>query len=179
MESRNYSEKREIERLEAEFREATAISHKCYQEIQRLKEAITTRDLDIRGYRLRIEQLESELDQNQRRISHLNEAREQVDADLANVHVRLGQEHHQINQIKATLQKLDAEIQYFETLNHKNMQTQNSLTKMNDQEFFRGKELVNIENDRKITLRSREDELMALKGEIEHFKHVNAKLVED
>jgi uncharacterized lipoprotein YehR (DUF1307 family) len=33
MESRNYSEKREIERLEAEFREATAISHKCYQEI--------------------------------------------------------------------------------------------------------------------------------------------------
>jgi hypothetical protein len=40
----------------------------------------------------------------------LNEAREQVDADLANVHVKLGQEHHQINQIKATLQKLDAEI---------------------------------------------------------------------
>jgi hypothetical protein len=45
---------------------------------------------------------------------------------------------------------------------------------MKDQEFFRGKELINIENDRKITLRSREDELMALKGEIEHFKHVNA-----
>lgn len=41
---------------------------------------------------------------------------------------------------------------------------------MNDQEFFRGKELSSLENDRKITHRLREDEISALKGEIEHFK---------
>lgn len=59
------------------------------------------------------------------------------------------------------------------------MQSQNQLTKLNDQEFFRGKELCNIENDRKITLKMREDEVSALKGEIEHFKHINGKLVEE
>jgi chromosome segregation ATPase len=55
MESRNYQEKREIERLEADLRDATAYSQKCYGDIQRLKEAITTRDLDIRGFKLKIE----------------------------------------------------------------------------------------------------------------------------
>jgi len=33
---------------------------------------------------------------------------------LATVHVKIGQETHQLNQTKAALQKLDAEIQYFE-----------------------------------------------------------------
>ena len=55
MESRNYQEKREIERLEADLRDATGYSQKCYGDIQRLKEALTTRDLDIRGFKLKIE----------------------------------------------------------------------------------------------------------------------------
>ncbi len=93
--------------------------------------------------------------------------------------MKIGQESHQLNQIKVNLQKLDAEIQYFEQLNHKNMQTQNSLSKMNDQEYFRSKELTNIENDRRITNKLRDDEVSALKGEIEHFKHINSKLVEE
>jgi hypothetical protein len=50
---------------------------------------------------------------------------------------------------------------------------------MNDQEFFRGKELCNLENDRRITQKLRDDEVSALKGEIEHFKHINGKQVED
>ena len=179
MENRNYTEKRDIERLENDLREATGLSHKYYGDIQRLKESINARDMDIRGFKLRLEKLQSELDQSQRRIVQLTEAREQRDADLAQIHVKLGQEHHQVNQVKAMLQKLDSEIQYFEQMNHKNMQTQNALTKMNDQEFFRGKELLNIENDRRITNKLREDEVAALKGEIEHFKHINGKQVED
>jgi hypothetical protein len=50
---------------------------------------------------------------------------------------------------------------------------------MNDQEFFRGKELTNLENDRRITHKLREDEIAALKGEIEHFKLMNGKQIED
>jgi len=46
---------------------------------------------------------------------------------------------------------------------------------MNDQEFFRGKELANLENDRRITQKLRDDEVSALKGEIEYFKMENAK----
>ena len=75
-ESRNYSEKRDIERLEADLREATAISHKCYSDIQRLKESINGRDLDIRGFKIKVEQLEGELEQAHRRIALLSEARE-------------------------------------------------------------------------------------------------------
>ena len=55
METRNYAERRDIERLEADLREATAISNKCYSDIQRLKESINGRDLDIRGFRIRID----------------------------------------------------------------------------------------------------------------------------
>lgn len=62
MDSRNYQEKREIERLEAELRDATGYSQKCFSDIQRLKEAITSRDLDIRGFKIRIEQLEGDLE---------------------------------------------------------------------------------------------------------------------
>ena len=50
---------------------------------------------------------------------------------------------------------------------------------MNDQEFFWGKELTNLENDRRITHKLREDEIAALKGEIEHFKLMNNKQIED
>ena len=53
----------------------------------------------------------------------LTEAREQKDEELAQVHQNLGQEGHSLNLTKAALQKLDADIQYFEGLNHKHMQT--------------------------------------------------------
>lgn len=46
---------------------------------------------------------------------------------------------------------------------------------MNDQEFYRGKELSNLDNDRRITHKLREEEVAALKGEIEHFKQMNSK----
>ena len=46
------------------MRDATSYSQKCYGDIQRLKEAINTRDLDIRGFKLRIEQLETDLEQS-------------------------------------------------------------------------------------------------------------------
>ncbi len=94
MDNRNYQEKRDIERLESDLRDATAFSQKCYSDIQRLKDAIGTRDLDIRGFKLRIEQLEGDLEQSQRRIQVLTEAREQKDQELSAVHVRIGQETH-------------------------------------------------------------------------------------
>ena len=55
MESRNYQERREIERIEADLRDATNLSQKYYNDIQRLKEAISTRDLDIRSFKIKIE----------------------------------------------------------------------------------------------------------------------------
>jgi hypothetical protein len=50
---------------------------------------------------------------------------------------------------------------------------------MCDQEYYRGKELLNLETDRRVTLKLREDEISALKGEIEHFKHLSSKQLED
>lgn len=63
MESRNYSEKRDIERLENDLRDATGLSNKFYGDIQRLKETISTRDIDNRGFKLKAEQLEGEIEQ--------------------------------------------------------------------------------------------------------------------
>ena len=64
MENRNFTEKREIERLESDVRDATGLSNKYFGEIQRVKEAVTNRDLDIRGLKIRLDQLEQELDQS-------------------------------------------------------------------------------------------------------------------
>lgn len=179
MEGRNQVEKRDIDRIEADLREATAISNKFYADIQRLKEAITNRDLELRGLKLRLETLEAELEQAQRRIAFLTDSIGQKDADIATITSKLNHENLQINATKAALAKLEQEIKYFDALNQKHIQAQNSLQKMCDQEYYRGKELANLENDRRITLKLREDEISALKGEIDHFKHIIAKLVDD
>lgn len=94
MENRNYAERREIERLEGDLRESTALSSKNFGDINRFKDTINAKDLDIRGFKLRIEQLEGELEQCNRRIAVLTEAREQKDQDLASIHVKIGQENH-------------------------------------------------------------------------------------
>ncbi len=93
--------------------------------------------------------------------------------------MKIAQESHALSQTKGTLSKVDAELQYFESVNHKHLQGQNTLNKMADQEFYRGKELINLDNDRRVALKLREEEVSALKGEIEHFKHLNGKQIED
>lgn len=62
MENRNYAEKREIERIDGDLREATGISKKYFAEINRLKDNINSKDQDIRGFKIRVDQLENELD---------------------------------------------------------------------------------------------------------------------
>jgi len=55
MENRNYAERRDIERLEGDLRDSTGLSNKYFGEINRLKETINARDIDIRGYKLRVD----------------------------------------------------------------------------------------------------------------------------
>jgi di/tripeptidase len=45
-----YSEKKDIERLDAEHRDAVNVSHKNFQDIARLKDLINVRELDNRGF---------------------------------------------------------------------------------------------------------------------------------
>ncbi len=45
-----YSERKEIERLDQEHRDAVNVSHKNYQELARLKDLIGVRELDNRGF---------------------------------------------------------------------------------------------------------------------------------
>lgn len=76
MESKNYQEKKEMDRLEHDIREATAVSHKYYQELQKLADINGQRDAENRSNKARIEHMETEVAQNQNRIAHLNEVRE-------------------------------------------------------------------------------------------------------
>jgi hypothetical protein len=61
-EGKNYSERKDIERLDADLRDATSVSHKFYQDIARLRDIQNSRDLDNRGAKARIDQMESELE---------------------------------------------------------------------------------------------------------------------
>jgi septal ring factor EnvC (AmiA/AmiB activator) len=53
-----YSERKEIERLDLEHRDAVNVSHKNYQEIARLKDLINVRELDNRGFSTRLHAME-------------------------------------------------------------------------------------------------------------------------
>jgi len=50
LEGKIYSERKEIERLDGEHRDAVNVSHKHFQEIARLKDMINVRELDNRGF---------------------------------------------------------------------------------------------------------------------------------
>lgn len=71
-----YAERKDIERLDHEHRDAVNVSHKNYQEIARLKDLIAVRELDNRQFQSRLSALEQEVDSNNRRIQHLSEARD-------------------------------------------------------------------------------------------------------
>lgn len=62
LDSKNYTEKKEIERFDLDHRDAINISHKNYQEIARLKDIIGARDLDNRGFQAKGSTLESEIE---------------------------------------------------------------------------------------------------------------------
>jgi hypothetical protein len=74
-----YAERKEIERLDHEHREAVNVSHKNYQEVARLKDLIGVRELDNRGFSNRLNALEQEVETNNRRIQHLSEAKDVKD----------------------------------------------------------------------------------------------------
>ena len=44
------------------------------------------------------------------------------------------------------------------------------MTKANEYEYYRGKDLASVEADLKLKLRSREEEINSLKYEIDHVK---------
>ena len=62
--------------MDNDHRDAGNVSHKNFQEIQRLRELINVRELDNRGYQARINGLEADLESNNRKISHLIEVKE-------------------------------------------------------------------------------------------------------
>jgi FtsZ-binding cell division protein ZapB len=53
------------------------------------------------------------------------------------------------------------------------------LSKSSESEYFRSKDLLAQESERRSLLQSRENEISTLRIEIDHVKHTNAKYVED
>lgn len=76
-----FSERKEIERLESDNRDAANVSQKNYQEIARLRDLINVRELDNRGFQTRISAMETEVEQNNKRISNLIEVKELKDQE--------------------------------------------------------------------------------------------------
>jgi chromosome segregation ATPase len=174
-----YQERKEIERLDHDHRDAVNVSHKNYQEIARLKDLIAVRELDNRQFQARLQALEQEVESNTRRIQHLSEARDQKDQDIHRAQQKIGQEQLSIGQLKNQNAQLDKDIQYFESVNYKHQQTQIALSKANEQEYFRGKDLLAAEAERRAIHKARDEELTQLKLETDHVKHSNARYLDD
>jgi hypothetical protein len=68
------------------------VSHKNFQEIQRLRELINVRELDNRGYQQRIAGLDAELESSNRKISHLIEVKEVKEQENVSTQQRIAKE---------------------------------------------------------------------------------------
>lgn len=137
------------------------------------------RDLDNRGYHARINGLEADLESSNRKISHLIEVKEVKEQENVSTQQRIAKEQLSISQLRTSVSQLEKDIQYFEAQNQKHQQTQIALSKSSESEYFRGKDLMTQESERRSLLQSRETEISSLKIEIEHIKHTNSKYVED
>ena len=179
MEGKNSVERRDIERLEASIRDANNISNKNFQDISRLRDIQNARDLENRGFQAKISTMERDLDQSQNRIGTLTSVKEQKEDDIASVSLKISQAQQQILQVRASIQKLDNEIQYHEQSNEKNQQTQARLSKLTEQEYFKGKEFAGVEAEKRTVLIAREDECEGLKYDIDSVKQCNGKYAED
>ena len=51
------------------------------------------------------------------------------------------------------------------------------MNRVYEQEFYRGKDLDAIANDRRCLFKDREEETSELRLQVDHVKHANAKLV--
>lgn len=85
MESKNYAEKKEMERLESEIRDQSGLSHKYYQEMSRLKDIANSRDVDNSNMRAKIDSMEAEVQSNNNRIQQLYEVKEQKEQNIASL----------------------------------------------------------------------------------------------
>ena len=137
------------------------------------------RELDNRGYQARISGLDADLDSNNRKISHLIEVKDVKEQENVSTQQRIAKEQLSISQLRTSVSQLEKDIQYFEASNQKHQHTQIALSKQNESEYFRSKDLLAQDAERRSLLQSRETEISTLKIEIEHIKHTNAKYVED
>ena len=124
LEGRNYGERKDIERLEHDVRDQQALSHKNYQDINRLKDIGGARDSENRSLKIRMDNMQNEIEQNNARIAHLNEVKEQKEIDIQNTTQRLNKEQGAGAQLRYENQQLDKEMNYYENLNRNHLQTQ-------------------------------------------------------
>ena len=68
MEVKNQQERKQVEILNQELREATGLSNKNYAEIVRCKDSLKSRDVENRNLYQKIELMEVEVEQNKSRI---------------------------------------------------------------------------------------------------------------
>ena len=62
LEGRNYGERKDIERLEHDVRDQQALSHKNYQDINRLKDIGGSRDSENRSLKIRMDNMQNEIE---------------------------------------------------------------------------------------------------------------------
>lgn len=61
---------------------------------------ISVRDLDNRGFQARIAAMEDECQQNNRRIAHLTEVRDQKEQHIGDAHQRINKEQLLLGQLR-------------------------------------------------------------------------------
>lgn len=84
-----------------------------------MKELINVRELDLRGFQVRINGLEADLDSNNRKISHLIEVKEVKEQENITTQQRIAKEQLTISQLRTQVAQLEKDISYFEAQNHK------------------------------------------------------------
>ena len=75
---------------------------------------INVRELDLRGFQARINNLEADLDSNNRKISHLIEVKDVKEQENVTTQQRIAKEQLTISQLRTQVAQLEKDISYFE-----------------------------------------------------------------
>ena len=167
--------KRDIERLEVDFKEQQHRQQKQRQEISRHLDMRNARDHDIQNYQARIESMNRDCDTHEQRISHLQHVLEEKNERSASLSSSIAQTTSRAKEQNLELQGLDKELMYQEQTNEKLRHLQNDLQKQNEQDYYRGKDLEQVLVQALATQRELEREAEHVQFDIDALKAQNMK----
>ncbi len=176
VDNKNNMLKRDINRVENDLRDQNGLSHKNQLEVSRLRESNFARENDISNAQGKISQMENEIKNNQFKIEELQVEIKRKEQDIDQTNSQFEDSRDKINKLMAAIHQLQGDNEYLEEINEQHANGQAQLSKQQEYEYYRGKDLQNALAEAENVHRIKENDNQSLNYENDHLKQSNSSL---